>query len=106
MAGDIRRGNDVRMTILIVLLAMAGCGSNSGLAGKESKHGTPVRIERLGTMTTAELVEERSCHPKQIHWCANRAGRQQCECVFPKRVENRVRRLTGQYGDQAGPPRL
>lgn len=93
----------MRLTMLMALLAMAGCGTNSGFAGKQMKNGGPVRIERLGTMTTSDFVDERSCNSKQILWCTTRSGAQSCQCVYTKQAEDRVRRMTGQMNHLRSP---
>jgi len=96
MARDIEEGNGVQIAILMTLLLVAGCGSNSGFAGKQTKNGGPVRIERLGTMTTTDRVAERSCNRRQVLWCHRLAGAQHCQCTYVKQAEDRVRRMTGQ----------
>ena len=103
MAGDIREGNGVRLTMLMALLAMAGCGTNSGFAGKQMKNGGPVRIERLGTMTTSDFVAEERCNSKQILWCTTRSGAKSCQCVYTKQAEDRVRRITSQMERLSAP---
>lgn len=96
MAGDIEQGDGVRITILMTVLVVAGCGTNAGITGKQQKHGGPVRIERLGTTTTTDLVDERSCSRRQVLWCDRRVGPQRCQCIYMKQAEDRVRRMTGQ----------
>lgn len=92
----------MRTAVVIMVVALAGCGTGqSGFSGKHSKNGGPLRVERLGVVTTSELPAERQCGARAVRWCSDRGDRAACACIPVQQAKDRVRRLARQMQQQS-----
>ena len=87
------------MRILLAMtatIAIAGCATSPGSApgANALNPDEPVRVERLGSITTAELPQEKRCNSKQVKWCSD--GDKGCRCVYKHVARDRLRRMEDQ----------
>lgn len=88
--------------MMLSMFLLAGCaGSQTDLAGKHGKNGGPVRVERLGIMTTSELPADGQCRAREVRWCSSRGRGVNCQCVLVQEAKDRVRRLATQMRNRA-----
>ena len=87
----------MRLLIIGMLLALAGCASGPGeLSGKQSKNGGPVRYERLGVVTDRNVPMDAQCGRQQVMWCNTKLNERTCACVYRQEARERTERLTHQ----------
>ncbi len=91
----------MRILSVIIVLFVSGCATDSGgeISGKQLKNGGPVRYERLGTVTSVDMLAELHCGDKRVQWCAVRGRQQACRCMNIHQAQDQVRRMTGHSMD-------
>ena len=95
----------MRLISVMVLLLVSGCASSPDydLSGKQSKNGTPVRYERLGSVTSLDVPTDLKCNSRQVRWCNVVGSWKKCGCVYIHDAEEKVRRMAGQVRNQRRP---
>ena len=86
----------MRLIVVFAVMVLTGCVSSGSVApaGMHAKNGSPVRVERLGTMTTLSPVKGPACHSEQVLLCRGDIGRGDCRCVFIQEAERSLERVT------------
>jgi hypothetical protein len=84
--------------LVLLVLTIAGCATDPAgeLSGRHAKNGSPVPVERLGSVTSSALPTELQCGSKQVMWCAGGRVRSACQCVQIREAQDRVRRFAAQ----------
>lgn len=88
----------MRVLMVLTVLLVSGCatGVRSDLSGDQMKNGSPIRFERIGSLTSEDLSEALRCRPNQVNLCSGGYGRDSCRCHFVNDAEVRIRQIVGQ----------
>jgi len=88
----------MRVLFVLVGLLISGCATDFDrtLAGSHTKSGGPIRFERLGALTSEDISSRTRCGAKQVSWCVTSDPRENCQCIFVRQAEDKVRQVLGQ----------
>ena len=86
----------MRIFTVVLLLVLAGCSSQSGLSGKQTKNGQVMQYERLGTLTSYDMPTAMKCGSRQVQFCAPDSQGGNCTCVHRDTARDKIRRLADQ----------
>lgn len=88
----------MRVLLVVIGLLISGCATDVGrtMSGDQTKNGGPIRLERLGTVTSVDITTGPRCRPSQVNWCTLRGGKENCQCLHIRAAEEKVRRMVGQ----------
>lgn len=88
----------MKALLIVIFLSMSGCatGIESLMSGEQSKNSGPMRIERLGAMTSTDIAAVRPCRKTQIKVCTTDDAREDCGCMFVDDVQRQVQSLVRQ----------
>jgi len=94
------------MKLLFVLtgLLISGCATDVGrtMYGGQMKNGSPIRFERLGSMTSEDISTGRQCGLDRVSLCTTTSSHESCRCIFAHDAERRIRQVVGQRRGPGG----
>ena len=88
----------MKVLFVSICLLLSGCatGVSSLASGDQSKNGSPMRFERLGSMTSEDISTTRQCPGNKVKVCTTSSSLEDCSCMFVRDAEFRTQPVLSQ----------
>jgi hypothetical protein len=89
----------MKVLIVCICFLVTGCatGVSSLTSGDQSKNGSPMRFERLGSMTSEDIATGRHCPGNMVKVCTTSSRFEDCDCMFVRDAEFRTQPVARQH---------
>lgn len=74
----------------MLLLSACAAGGRDSATRADPYPQTPIRYDRLGTITTQDMSDLDACGDNQVNWCNGSRARKSCTCLSIREVERRT----------------